>query len=89
MEGPDIYDPQYRGIIPRTVEALFEGVSNAAANMEFTIRVSYVEIYCEKIRDLLDQERLKTNLMIREDKIRGMQALHYAFYFTVGLHNTY
>jgi kinesin family protein 5 len=71
MEGPDIYDPQYRGIIPRTVEALFEGVSNAAANMEFTIRVSYVEIYCEKIRDLLDRERLKTNLMIREDKIRG------------------
>jgi hypothetical protein len=28
------------------------------------------EIYLEKIRDLLDQHRLKTNLTIREDKVR-------------------
>jgi len=29
-----------------------------------------IEIYLEKIRDLLDQHRLKTNLTIREDKVR-------------------
>jgi len=29
----------------------------------------FIEIYLEKIRDLLDQHRLKTNLTIREDKV--------------------
>ena len=36
------------------------------------IKVSYVEIYLEKIRDLLDPHRVKTNLTIREDKIKGI-----------------
>jgi len=40
--------------------------------MEFIFKVSYVEIYLEKIRDLLDQHRLKTNLTIREDKLKGI-----------------
>ena len=49
MEGPDIHDETYKGIIPRTVEALFSGVSQADENIEFTFKVSYIEIYCEKV----------------------------------------
>lgn len=71
MEG-DIHDTQLKGIIPRSVEALFDGVLEADENIEFTFKVSYVEIYMEKIRDLLDDNRLKTNLTVREDKIKGI-----------------
>lgn len=71
MEG-DIHSDSNKGIIPRAVEALFEGVSEADENIEFTFKVSYVEIYLEKIRDLLDVNRVKNNLTIREDKIKGV-----------------
>lgn len=72
MEGRDIRDKQFKGIIPRTVEALFAGVSEADESIEFCFKASYVEIYCEKIRDLLDTHRVKTNLMVREDKAKGI-----------------
>ena len=70
MEG-DIHSNTGKGIIPRSVEALFNGVLEADENIEFTFKVSYVEIYMEKIRDLLDENRLKNNLTVREDKIKG------------------
>ena len=34
-----------RGITPRMVETIFEAISSAPPNLEFTVRVSYVEIY--------------------------------------------
>jgi kinesin family protein 5 len=71
MEG-DITSQENKGIIPRAVEALFDGVSQADENYEFTFKVSYVEIYLEKIRDLLDENRLKNNLTVREDKLKGI-----------------
>jgi kinesin family protein 5 len=71
MEG-DITSQENKGIIPRAVEALFDGVSQADENHEFTFKVSYVEIYLEKIRDLLDENRLKNNLTVREDKLKGI-----------------
>jgi kinesin family protein 5 len=71
MEG-NIHNEKDRGIIPRTVAALFDGVSEADENIEFAFKVSYVEIYLEKIRDLLDENRLKVNLTVREDKIKGV-----------------
>ena len=49
MEG-DIHSEVSKGIIPRTVEALFDGVRDADENIEFMFKVSYVEIYLEKIR---------------------------------------
>jgi kinesin family member 5 len=71
MEG-DVQSEENKGIIPRAVGALFDGVTEADENMEFTFKVSYVEIYLEKIRDLLDENRVKVNLTIREDKIKGI-----------------
>jgi kinesin family protein 5 len=71
MEG-DISDTRQKGIIPRTVEALFDGVGDADENVEFMFKVSYVEIYMERIRDLLDETRTKVNLTVREDKLKGI-----------------
>jgi len=58
MQGPNIHDPEWKGIIPRMIETIFEHhIAEASENLEFLVKVSYVEIYMEKIRDLLDPEK--------------------------------
>jgi kinesin family protein 5 len=71
MEG-SLHDEEQQGIIPRSVNSIFEGVSSSDETLEFTIKVSYVEIYMEKIRDLLDDTKVKNNLTVREDKVNGV-----------------
>ena len=58
------------GLIPRMFDYLFECISNADSDIEFQIKCSYLEIYMEKICDLLDAK--KTNLQVKEDKTRGL-----------------
>jgi kinesin family protein 5 len=58
------------GITPRIVHDIFDGIHQADEEMEFLLEVSYIEIYMEKIRDLLDPSR--TNLRVREDKVKGV-----------------
>lgn len=41
----------------RAVEAIFASVEAADEAVEFTLRVSYVEIYMERIRDLLNPKK--------------------------------
>uniref|UniRef100_A0A8C2XGY9 Kinesin-like protein n=1 Tax=Cyclopterus lumpus TaxID=8103 RepID=A0A8C2XGY9_CYCLU len=53
MEG-NLHDPQGMGIIPRIAEDIFEHIFAMDENLEFHIKVSYFEIYMDKIRDLLD-----------------------------------
>lgn len=70
MEGPDIMNTTYKGIIPRMMDELFEGLVNASESSEFTLKVSFLEIYLERIHDLLDPS--KSNLQVKEDKIKGI-----------------
>ncbi|XP_012696542.1 kinesin heavy chain isoform X3 [Clupea harengus] len=67
MEGK-LHDRQNMGIIPRIAEDIFNHIFTMDENLEFLIKVSYFEIYMDKIRDLLDVT--KTNLAVHEDKNR-------------------
>jgi len=45
---------EHSGIIPRILNNIFDVMDDSPANIEFTVRVSYIEIYLEQIRDLLN-----------------------------------
>ncbi|KAF9526270.1 kinesin-like protein [Crepidotus variabilis] len=65
--GPD------KGIIPLTCMELFERVtlkSSQDPNLSFTVEVSYIEIYNEKVRDLLNPKNTG-NLRVREHPSLG------------------
>ena len=60
----NLANPDLQGITPRLVNSLFEAIENSPGNLEFTVKVSYIEIYLEKIRDLLNP--VADNLNVRE-----------------------
>ncbi|KAF9498237.1 kinesin-domain-containing protein [Pleurotus eryngii] len=65
--GPD------KGIIPQTCSELFVRVEQKTAadpNVHFTVEVSYIEIYNEKVRDLLNPKNTG-NLRVREHPSLG------------------
>ena len=63
-------NPELEGIIPRMINHVFTHVSKSHDDIDYMIKVSIVEIYMEKLKDLLDPER--NNLKIKEDKIKGI-----------------
>ena len=70
MMGPDIDSDNDRGIIPRMVKGIFKMIMKAPENIEFTVKVSIIEIYNERIRDLLDLTN--TDLKIYEERGKGV-----------------
>ncbi|KAK9323590.1 P-loop containing nucleoside triphosphate hydrolase protein [Lipomyces orientalis] len=69
MMGPSIEGAQ-RGIIPRIVEQIFASIMQSPQEIEYTVRVSYMEIYMERIKDLL--QATNDNLPIHEEKSKGV-----------------
>uniref|UniRef100_A0A668AP13 Kinesin family member 13B n=1 Tax=Myripristis murdjan TaxID=586833 RepID=A0A668AP13_9TELE len=60
------------GLIPRLCSALFERtVQEQREEESFTVEVSYMEIYNEKVRDLLDPKGSRQTLRVREHKVLG------------------
>ncbi|CAO3594499.1 unnamed protein product [Absidia cylindrospora] len=60
-----------KGIIPRTCSELFNRINqNSDPSTTFCAEVSYIEIYNEKVRDLLNP-RNKGNLKVREHPSHG------------------
>jgi kinesin family protein 5 len=70
MMGSDIDDDAGKGVIPRIVEQIFASILASPSNIEYTVRVSYMEIYMERIRDLLVPQN--DNLAVHEEKNRGV-----------------
>ncbi|XP_056091524.1 kinesin-like protein KIF1A isoform X7 [Rhinichthys klamathensis goyatoka] len=59
------------GIIPLLCEDLFTKFNNNNDNsMSYSVEVSYMEIYCERVRDLLNPKN-KGNLRVREHPLMG------------------
>ncbi|XP_020778849.2 kinesin-like protein KIF13B isoform X2 [Boleophthalmus pectinirostris] len=60
------------GLIPRLCSALFNRINLELREGEsFTVEVSYMEIYNEKVRDLLDPKGGRQTLRVREHKVFG------------------
>ncbi|XP_018521357.1 kinesin-like protein KIF1B isoform X1 [Lates calcarifer] len=60
------------GIIPMLCEDLFEKINDDCNKEElsYSVEVSYMEIYCERVRDLLNPKN-KGNLRVREHPLLG------------------
>lgn len=65
------YGQEY-GIIPKICQDMFERIKSMQAdkNLSFTVEVSYLEIYNERVRDLLNPSN-KGNLRVREHPSTG------------------
>uniref|UniRef100_A0A8C3E4S2 Kinesin family member 13A n=1 Tax=Corvus moneduloides TaxID=1196302 RepID=A0A8C3E4S2_CORMO len=60
------------GLIPRLCCALFQRISvEENQSHTFKVEVSYMEIYNEKVRDLLDPKGSRQSLKVREHKVLG------------------
>ncbi|XP_029105297.1 kinesin-like protein KIF1A isoform X1 [Scleropages formosus] len=64
-------EPGQQGIIPQLCEDLFTKINDNDDNsMSYSVEVSYMEIYCERVRDLLNPKN-KGNLRVREHPLMG------------------
>ncbi|XP_015695753.1 kinesin-like protein KIN-1 [Oryza brachyantha] len=72
MEGPSILhcNKQKTGLIQRVVDELFQSLRSSESIAMWSVKLSMVEIYLEKVRDLLDLS--KDNLQIKESKTQGI-----------------
>ncbi|XP_070385809.1 kinesin-like protein KIF11 isoform X2 [Dermacentor albipictus] len=61
-------DDPLAGIIPRTLQQLFEEVTSR--DIEFTMKVSYIHLYNEQLFDLLSADEDTTKLKIFDDPSR-------------------
>nr|XP_021157028.1 kinesin-like protein KIF13A [Columba livia] len=63
---------EQQGLIPRLCCALFQRISvEENESHTFKVEVSYMEIYNEKVRDLLDPKGSRQSLKVREHKVLG------------------
>ncbi|XP_033092853.1 kinesin-like protein KIF27 isoform X2 [Trachypithecus francoisi] len=56
-----------KGIIPRAIQEIFQSISEHPS-IDFNVKVSYIEVYKEDLRDLLELETSMKDLHIREDE---------------------
>lgn len=58
------------GIIPQICKDLFKKIRDGTDGIKYSVEVSYMEIYCERVRDLLNPKN-KGNLRVREHPLLG------------------
>ncbi|KAG6515169.1 hypothetical protein ZIOFF_025554 [Zingiber officinale] len=71
-QGPSVLDEDQKkkGLLPRVVDGLFEGMKSFGEMTKWTVKLTMVEIYMDKIRDLFDAS--KDNIQIKENKCQGI-----------------
>lgn len=61
-----------KGIIPRLCDNLFDMIAKQqSSELTYKVEVSYMEIYNEKVHDLLDPKPNKQSLKVREHNVLG------------------
>uniref|UniRef100_A0AAG5DC58 Kinesin motor domain-containing protein n=1 Tax=Anopheles atroparvus TaxID=41427 RepID=A0AAG5DC58_ANOAO len=61
-----------KGIIPRLCDELFASIAAKQTDeLSYKVEVSYMEIYNEKVHDLLDPKTSKQSLKVREHNVLG------------------
>ncbi|XP_057515593.1 kinesin-like protein KIN-1 [Amaranthus tricolor] len=72
MEGPGINNcnAERKGLIPRVIEGLFNMINSSHGATAYSVKLSMVEIYMERVRDLFDLS--KDNIQIMERKSQGL-----------------
>ncbi|GLC44581.1 hypothetical protein PLESTB_001321400 [Pleodorina starrii] len=79
-----VADPEQHGVVPRAIAHLAAGIAEAGERdgADFQVVLSVVEIYCERIRDLLEPSPgapgagggagTADNLQVKQDAVRGV-----------------
>ena len=75
----DMDDTETKGIIPRIMEQIFDAILvHGSAQVEYTVGICYMEIYMERIRDLLNP--VMDNLPIHEGPkgpfVKGLREIY-------------
>ena len=61
------------GIMTLSIEELFRSIESYTTERDYMIKVSYVEVYNENIKDLLaDKANIDEYLDLREDSVKGV-----------------
>ncbi|CAL1704438.1 unnamed protein product [Somion occarium] len=87
MMGADIDDPELKGLIPRITEQIFQSIVESDAHLEYLVKVSYMEIYLERIRDLLAPQN--DNLQVHEEKSKGVYVKNLSDYYVSSAREVY
>ncbi|KAG6850993.1 hypothetical protein H0H93_004480 [Arthromyces matolae] len=93
MMGADIDSDDLKGIIPRITEQIFQSIVESDAHLEYLVKVSYMEIYLERIRDLLAPHWLviaqNDNLQVHEEKSKGVYVKGLSDYYVSSAREVY
>lgn len=76
MSLPDssfyVEQTEKHGVIPRTIYKLFESLATEKSLANYAIYCSFMQIYNEKLFDLLEDRESKHPLLIRENRYNGV-----------------
>ncbi|CCM02368.1 uncharacterized protein FIBRA_04463 [Fibroporia radiculosa] len=87
MMGADIDSVDLKGLIPRITEQIFQSIVESDAHLEYVVKVSYMEIYLERIRDLLAPQN--DNLQVHEEKSKGVYVKNLSDYYVSSAREVY
>ncbi|XP_053736266.1 kinesin-like protein KIF3C [Synchiropus splendidus] len=66
-------EPEKRGVIPNAFDHIFTHISRSQSDRQYLVRASYLEIYLEEIRDLLDPNHSSARALdLRESPETGV-----------------
>ena len=65
-------DLHYAGLIPRTIQEIFNNIKTKGLESNFNVFCTFLQIYNEKIYDLLQDNAESKPLCIHENKIEGI-----------------